>query len=167
MGRDEALEQVDARAARTEPGPWDRSASASCRLEDRLHGGTATALNVDLELQRDYPPLDLALVQGLRDLGGKALLTEILQLFRDDLARHLPELGEFLGACDSVRLGNAAHALRGSSASLGAIRLAAAAEVLEQLAESGELEQAGSVIAELDVRAVQALAALDLQAGGS
>jgi signal transduction histidine kinase/DNA-binding response OmpR family regulator/integral membrane sensor domain MASE1/HPt (histidine-containing phosphotransfer) domain-containing protein len=104
--------------------------------------------------------LDQAIIGGLRELGGSALLDELVTLFHDDVDRFLSELDRALVVQDPVALRQAAHSIKGSSANLGATRLAAAAAVLEQLAEIGDLEGAEALSTELASHCREALNAL-------
>jgi len=81
-------------------------------------------------------PLDDALLTELREVMGGAFAT-LVETFIADGERRLDEV-----ACASVddALRRSAHALKGASANLGAVRLAAACGVLESLARSGERE---------------------------
>ena len=109
--------------------------------------------------------LDQAIVGGLRDLGGITLLDELVSLFHGEVGRYLGELDDALAADDAAALRQAAHALSGSSANMGARRVAAAAAALEQLAVSGNLDGAQALIAELATCSQRALDALAAETG--
>jgi CheY-like chemotaxis protein/HPt (histidine-containing phosphotransfer) domain-containing protein len=121
----------------------------------------------DEAVEGDELPSDLdpAIVGGLRDLGGIALLDELVSLFHDEVGRYLEELDRALADGDPVAFRQTAHALSGSSANMGARRVAAAAAALEQLAGSGNLEGASPLTAELAVHAQRALEALAGETG--
>jgi PAS domain S-box-containing protein len=116
----------------------------------------------------DQPPdLDQAIIGGLRDLGGIALLEELVSLFHEEVGKHLAELDRALEDQDPIALRQIAHALSGSSANMGASRVAAAAAEIEQLAIVGNLEPAAALIADLGIRARGALDALAAETGGA
>jgi HPt (histidine-containing phosphotransfer) domain-containing protein len=101
------------------------------------------------ETDDQQPDLDQEIIGGLRELGGTALLDELVSLFRDDVGRHLSELDRALEDHDPVALRKAAHAISGSSANMGAARLANAAVTLEHLAVAGDLEGAQALTTDL------------------
>ncbi len=115
----------------------------------------------------EEPPSDLdpAIVGGLRDLGGIALLDELVSLFHDEVGRYLGELDRALAEGDPVALRQTSHALSGSSANMGAQRVAAAAAALEQLAATGNLDGAQALITELATSSRRALDALASETG--
>jgi len=79
--------------------------------------------------------------QQLKQLAGEdtAFEAELLQMFLRETQSELKELEKAI-ACRSVQaIENIAHSLRGASANVGAIALAAAARQLETLARSGQL----------------------------
>lgn len=106
------------------------------------------------------PDLDQEIIGGLRELGGPSLLDELVSLFRDDVGRHLSELDRALEDRDPVALRKAAHAISGSSANMGAARLATAAVTLEHLAVAGDLEGAQALTTDLASHCRRALDAL-------
>jgi PAS domain S-box-containing protein len=86
--------------------------------------------------------------------GDRRLLGEVLELFRLDRTRLLKDLDDALGRGDAARLGRAAHALKGTLASLSAPAAYAAARGLEALGRAGDLAAATTahrvLLAELD-----------------
>jgi PAS domain S-box-containing protein len=124
------------------------------------------AVPADAFETNDQPPdLDRAIIGGLRDLGGIALLEELVSLFHEEVGKYLVELDRALENQDSIALRQIAHALSGSSANMGASRVAAAAAEIEQLAVVGNLEPASALIADLGIRARGALDALAAEIG--
>jgi HPt (histidine-containing phosphotransfer) domain-containing protein len=109
--------------------------------------------------------LDATIVDGLRELGGVSLLDELVLLFRDEVGRYLGELEHALSLGDTTELGRAAHALSGSSANLGAFRVAATAGALEHLAVSGNLDGAPALVRDLAAHSRSALEALAAETG--
>ncbi|HEX3461262.1 MAG TPA: response regulator, partial [Acidimicrobiales bacterium] len=130
----------------------------------------ATAATADpagaVETDDQPPDLDPAIIGGLRDLGGIALLEELVSLFHDEVGKHLGDLEQAIEDQDPVSLRQIAHALSGSSANMGASRVAAAASAIEQLAMAGDLEPVPALIADLGIRARCALDALAAETGG-
>ncbi|HEV3264461.1 MAG TPA: response regulator, partial [Acidimicrobiales bacterium] len=118
-----------------------------------------------VEADEQVSDLDPAIVGGLRDLGGIALLDELVSLFHDEVGRYLSDLDRALADDDPVALRQTSHALSGSSANMGAQRVAAAAGALEQLAASGNLDGAQALITELATNSRRALEALARETG--
>jgi CheY-like chemotaxis protein len=113
------------------------------------------------------PDLDQAVIRGLRELGGIALVDELVSLFHDEVVRYLAELDQAFDDHDPVAVRKIAHALSGSSANLGASRVAADAATLEQLAADGDLEPAHALIAGLATDSRRALNALAAETGSA
>ncbi|MHB1712002.1 MAG: response regulator, partial [Acidimicrobiales bacterium] len=109
--------------------------------------------------------LDQAIIGGLRELGGPALLDELVSLFHDDVGRHLSELDRALSDHDPVAVRQTAHAIAGSSANMGATRLATAASTLEHLAATGDLEGAEALSTAIATHCRRALDALAEETG--
>jgi len=73
------------------------------------------------------------------------LISEILELFREESEANLAALESRRKAGDLSELGRAAHALAGSSANIGAARLWQSAKSLEQSAKEGSLPSAEEI----------------------
>ena len=109
----------------------------------------------------DGADLDAATIVGLRDLGGSALLDDLVSLFRDEVDRYLNLFDLALLDRDPGALRQASHSFKGSSANLGATRLAAVAVAIEQFGVDGDLDGAEALrgeLASLCGRALDALA---------
>jgi HPt (histidine-containing phosphotransfer) domain-containing protein len=129
----------------------------------RVEAVAATAGSVPGEVSEtdhQQPDLDQEIIGGLRKLGGPSLLDELVSLFRDDVGRHLSELDRALEDRDPVALRQAAHAISGSSANMGAARLATTAVTIEHLALAGDLEGAQALTTDLASHCRRALDAL-------
>jgi signal transduction histidine kinase/CheY-like chemotaxis protein/HPt (histidine-containing phosphotransfer) domain-containing protein len=87
----------------------------------------------------------LATVGGNRELAG-----ELAQLFLQELGPRMQEMASAIRERDADRLQFAAHALRGSAASLSATQVTASATALEAMARKGDLSMAESVFACLE-----------------
>jgi len=97
--------------------------------------------------------LDRAVLQRIRQLGGTGrpdLLPRVLQLFLQDVPRHLSNIEQAMQRRDAPMLGTSAHTLKSSSAHTGAMRLSAMCAALELQARTGELGRAESVVASLE-----------------
>jgi PAS domain S-box-containing protein len=98
------------------------------------------ALREELE-RRIAPVLDDALLDELAEsLGGRALVNQMLQVYRDELPQRLENLR---AAEDPETLRDTAHALRSPSAGFGIARLAARLRVVEAAARAGRMAELG------------------------
>ena len=101
------------------------------------------------------PPLldpdHLARLRQLEAATGRSIVAEVVGNFLDEAPRRLVEIQDALASGDSPRLAFSAHGLKGSSAQLGAERLAALCGELESQARSGELEAALPLCARIAV----------------
>ena len=109
------------------------------------------------ELDRRIPPvLDEALLDELAEnLGGRALVDQMLVVYRSGLADRLAALR---AAADPDALRDAAHALRSPSTGFGIARLAARLRRVETAARAGRMAHLGASL----LAATQA----DARAGG-
>src|SRR2546422_846572 len=88
---------------------------------------------------------------ALENVGGdEELLSEIAELWLSEGLRQLDELRSGLGAKDAAAIEQAAHSLRGSLATLGAARAAAAAGRVERAAADGELSEISEPFADFE-----------------
>jgi len=88
------------------------------------------------------PILDPACLDNLRRLGeltGKPLLGEVLDLYRSETPKRLHRMREALLRADAEDLHFTAHSLKGSSAQIGALQIAALSAEIEQRAQRGDL----------------------------
>jgi PAS domain S-box-containing protein len=109
----------------------------------------------------DQPPdLDQAVIAGLRELGGPALVDELVALFGDEVDGYRSAFDQALADGDGEALRRASHSFKGSSANLGATRLSAIAATLEDLGLTGDLDGARARRAELAGFSRRALEAL-------
>jgi signal transduction histidine kinase/CheY-like chemotaxis protein/HPt (histidine-containing phosphotransfer) domain-containing protein len=92
--------------------------------------------------------------------GDETLIREVATLFLDDCPARVSLIEDAARAHDALRLREAAHALKGSAANLGAARLSAAAGVVERLAADARLDAAQAACRVLRVEATAALEAM-------
>jgi CheY-like chemotaxis protein len=83
------------------------------------------------------------------DLGGDQLVRDLIARYLAQTSERVSEARDALGARDSAGLAASAHAIRSSSAQLGAQDLVAACETLEASAESHDLPGAADALRDL------------------
>ena len=71
--------------------------------------------------------------------GDPSLALEVINAYFDDQPERLRELSNALALGDLTQVRRAAHAIKGSSATVGAPAVAAAARALEELAIQGQV----------------------------
>jgi two-component system sensor histidine kinase/response regulator len=99
------------------------------------------------------PPIDLEVLSSLREGDGRGageFLASLIELFLRDAPRSLATLREALEKIDAEVLRSSAHALKGSSATMGATRMAEMCARLESHGARGTLDGAGAVMTSLD-----------------
>jgi PAS domain S-box-containing protein len=124
-------------ARRLPPAPESPDARPTGPGEGRNGSSPTTA---------DDHAVDLGVLQRLRqelgEGGNGALVGQLVDTYVDQTPGQLAALGEALERGDAPAVKAAAHALRGSSSSLGATRLTALCGELEELASSDSLHGA-------------------------
>lgn len=81
-------------------------------------------------------PIDPAVIQGLRELGGDdepGLLAELIEIFLEDAPERMKDITEGLATGDVGRVERGAHTLKSSSANVGALSLS---ELCRKIVES-------------------------------
>lgn len=114
------------------------------------------------------PVLDPAVLKQLLALdgGGKGLLKEMAQLFREDIGGRLVALDAALISGNTDGLSQEAHAIKGAAGAVGARRLQNLANELERAGRSGSLSIAPERVSALKPAFEEAATALDLEAKG-
>lgn len=78
------------------------------------------------------------------------MLAELLELLCTSAAEDLAKIKEAMAASDAVAMGNAAHSIKGASASLGIVQIASLAESIEKAGRSGDLKGAVMLVIPLE-----------------
>ncbi|MGE0552849.1 MAG: Hpt domain-containing protein [Gemmatimonadales bacterium] len=102
--------------------------------------------------------VDEALLESyrvLQDEGQPDLVTELIDVFLEDLPGRLAAVQAAVDLGDPQAIRSAAHALKGSAASIGAARLAGACATLEALGRAGEVEGAPALVAPIERAAAE------------
>jgi len=92
----------------------------------------------------------IAELAELGDNGDPRWLQSLVDKYVEEAAMRVTELGEAASAGDPVQLECHAHALKGSSSNLGAVRVARLCEKLQVLGRSNSVEGAADLVAELE-----------------
>ena len=111
--------------------------------------------------------LDHAVIESLRELqqaGEPDLLTELVELFLEDTPIRLTALREATAQGDGFSVAKIAHALKGSSANMGARKVVNLCAGLEKAGSSGDLSHVPEVLQRLEKELVRARTALEVEA---
>jgi HPt (histidine-containing phosphotransfer) domain-containing protein len=105
----------------------------------------------------------------LESLGGDAdFVAELLETYFDDSSRLLAAMQEALSTGNAEDLRRAAHSLKSSSASFGALRLSNKCKELEDMGKAGALDGAAEQIDHIAAEYAKTRAALEaIQRGSS
>jgi len=95
---------------------------------------------------------DFALEQAADD---EELLAELIDLFHDSSASDLAAIKEGALSADTAAIGDAAHSIKGASASLGIEGIRSVAADIEKAGRAGDLEKAKSYLPMLEELLVQ------------
>lgn len=115
------------------------------------------------------PAIDGATFNRLRELdpdGQRGFLRQVLQTYERSLERQLGLLGDAAAAGAVARAGEVAHALKSSSASVGALGLAGHCATVERLARGGSAEALGAPLQALQAEAARVRAAVQAMLAG-
>ncbi len=136
--------------------PPDEAASAP---EDSTDGASTSPGGVT-------DPLDRSVIASLRELGEE-ILAELTDLFVEDVPPKLEALREAIGSGDAASMGRLAHALKGSSGNMGALRMSTICAELEDAGHSGELERALVLAERLEAEYGRVRPALEAEVKGN
>jgi PAS domain S-box-containing protein len=112
--------------------------------------------------------LDSETIAGLRAVVEEGelpsdVLWPLVEVFRADAEEQLTALANAIAAGDAAMLERAAHRLRGSSANLGALTLAARCDQLETLVKQGRLDGAAELLSLVQHELERAVRALQIE----
>lgn len=133
--------------------------SADARPADRPDPAQAASPAVDA----DAPPLDARALGQLTQLdptGANRLMPRVLTAYRDSLARLRGQIAGARASNDPAAARLAAHTLKSSSASVGALRLSALCAQAEQAVREGQPQLLPAVLDQLECEAVRVDAAV-------
>jgi HPt (histidine-containing phosphotransfer) domain-containing protein len=93
--------------------------------------------------------IDERTFRELREAVGDDYIPELIRAYLDETPGLIQDLQEALAAGDAIRFTRAAHSIKSSSASLGALNFSAQAKELEMIGKSGDLGTAGEKLGRL------------------
>ncbi|MBD9355956.1 response regulator [Methylomonas albis] len=100
-----------------------------------------TTVNPSLpEIMPTNVTLDPSSLNTLREIGGNALIEEVLALFRTNAKQYIATLRTALHERNRESVRHAAHSLKSAAANIGALKLAELARLLENAARDNTLQ---------------------------
>ena len=114
----------------------------------------------------DTEAIDRTTLETLRefqDTGEPDIVAELIEIFLQDTPPRLAAIREALHRADAGEIASAAHALKGSSANLGALQMSALCLKIETLGRAGTVEGADSLLADLEAEFLRVRDALSVE----
>jgi PAS domain S-box-containing protein len=108
-----------------------------------------------------FNPRTVAELRPLKVADGRFLLQALVESFRRSATQHLQHMRQAMRTEDREVIQRAAHALKGSSSQLGAARLAALLQELEDCARGEELGEGEALLTEVEAQLPRLLEILD------
>jgi signal transduction histidine kinase/ligand-binding sensor domain-containing protein/DNA-binding NarL/FixJ family response regulator len=116
-------------------------------------GGGVLAVAPEIPAEPLPEVFDSAQLDSLRKLGeatGKPVVRDVVDSYLDETPRRLQKMRQAMDRGDAEGFTLLAHSLKGSSAQLGAVRVAAVSAALEQQGRSSTLEGAAGLLGDLE-----------------
>lgn len=108
--------------------------------------------NMTHQVPSASPTFDLQVLKDLRVLVGEdadMIVGELIECFLQDTAELLKQMAIAIAQANFSELKTAAHSLKSSSASVGAMTLSALARELEAIAHQGNVDQVSDKLTQL------------------
>ncbi len=119
--------------------------------------------------REDDSPIDPAALNELRSLqreGAPDIVAKVVGMYLEDSQALFERMREAVTAANAEALRKAAHAMKSSSANVGALRLAELCKQMETHGRAGNAHAAASLLADLEAEFTAVRAALDSPQGG-
>jgi HPt (histidine-containing phosphotransfer) domain-containing protein len=107
----------------------------------------------------------IAELRGLQSTTDPDFFNHLIDLFIEETPHRLAAIREALAKSNAEALAHEAHALMGSSAHLGATRMDALCEILEEQGRSGSINGAAAVLSVLEEEFARVRKALEAEKG--
>ena len=102
------------------------------------------------------------MLRGLGPEDGQGLLPAATEAFRKDVPARLAALREAVNDAGGPALAQAAHALKGAAANIGATAVAGLCGELEEMGRSGKLDGGPQLVSQLEVELLRVDFEIDL-----
>ena len=104
-----------------------------------------------------------SIVEALHSFGDAAVVVELIDLFLQDAPARLAQAGAALDANKAAEAVEAAHSLKGSARNLRAGQLAKACEALEKMGKTGSLDDAATLLGQVEAELQKVTTLLEQQ----
>ena len=104
-----------------------------------------------------------SIVEALHSFGDAAVVVELIDLFLQDAPARLAQAGAALDDNKAAEAGEAAHSLKGSAHNLRAGQLAKACEALEKMGKTGSLDDAETLLGQVEAELQKVTTLLEQQ----
>jgi signal transduction histidine kinase/CheY-like chemotaxis protein len=144
-----------------QPAAAIESAEPATQTEAHVETGTISKLE---------PALDSKVLDGLSRLqqpGAPSILRRVIDLYLESSRQLQGRLREAVASADVTLLRESAHALKSSSANVGALSLAELCRRLEMMGRENDLSEVSAIHERFEKEFVRVVAALELQAESS
>jgi HPt (histidine-containing phosphotransfer) domain-containing protein len=98
---------------------------------------------------RQVPEIDPSIYQELCATMGDDFIGKLVDTFFEETTQLIAALRQALAQSDAIAFQRAAHSLKSSSASLGALQFSARARELEMIGKNDQLDGAGGAVEHL------------------
>jgi CheY-like chemotaxis protein len=144
-----------------QPAAAIESAEPATQTEAHVETGTISKLE---------PALDSKVLDGLSRLqqpGAPSIMRRVIDLYLESSRQLQGRLREAVASADVTLLRESAHALKSSSANVGALSLAELCRRLEMMGRENDLSEVSAIHERFEKEFVRVVAALELQAESS
>ena len=104
-----------------------------------------------------------SIVEALHSFGDAVVVVELIELFLQDAPARLTQARAALDANKAAEAGEAAHSLKGSARNLRAGQLAKACEALEKMGKTGSLDDAETLLGQVEAELQKVATLLEQQ----
>jgi len=99
----------------------------------------------------ELPLLDTSRINELAELfGDSELVLELFDEFLQECPERMESMRQALASGETTAVDHAAHAIKGSSANLGACAIQEMARMVEEMARTNQLKDAGAFVGRLE-----------------
>ncbi len=128
-----------------------KEVAAAIASMPRLHGESTAAISLEVK-QADATlptaPIVWNMGETLERLGGdETLFHEVIEIFLDDVPKHMTSLGQAIAEGDAEAVEGAAHTLKGELGYIGIAEVSQKARELEELGRNSDLRFAAGLYA--------------------
>lgn len=134
--------------------------------EEPASGRASGQESADLTQEATLDPEILASLRQMKEETGEDILSELIEMFLEDAPAQIRQIRRALAEGDAQTLEYTAHALKGTSGSMGATRMSALSSRLQDIGRSEELAGAPATLDRLEEEFVLVRRELEAESQG-